>query len=89
MRDQLNLIGIGYGPVMHDAFQKDTINESQKYGTRVIQMLFQRRNAIAHQLDRDHASAEQTDISKKYVEDRVAEVVSIVEAIHKKAVEKG
>lgn len=89
MRDQLNLIGIGYGSVMHDAFRKDTVNESQKYGTRVIQMLFQRRNAIAHQLDRDHASAEQTDISKEYVEDRVSEVVSIVEAIHKKAVEKG
>lgn len=33
--------------------------------------------------------AEQTDISKEYVEDRVSEVVSIVEAIHKKAVEKG
>lgn len=89
MRDQLNMIGIGYGPVMHDAFRKDTVNESQKYGTRVIQMLFQRRNAIAHQLDRDHASAEQTDISKEYVEDRVSEVVSIVEAIHKRAVEKG
>lgn len=89
MRDQLNLIGIGYGNVMHDAFQKDTVNESQKYGTRVIQMLFQRRNAIAHQLDRDHASAEQTDITREYVENRVSEVESIVEAIHRKAVEKG
>ena len=89
MRKQLNLIGVGYGDVMHEAFQKDTINESQKHGDEVVQSLFRRRNAIAHQLDRDHASAEQTDISKAFVEERVLEVVAIVEAIHKKAVEKG
>jgi len=89
MRKQLNLIGVGYGDVMHDAFQKDTIKESQKYGDEVVQNLFKRRNAIAHQLDRDHASAKQTDISKDFVEDRVLEVVAIVEAIHKKVVEKG
>ena len=74
---------------MHEAFQKDTSNESQKYGDRVIQELFKRRNAIAHQLDRDHASAEQTDINKEFVEERVSEIVAIVEAIHKIAVEKG
>lgn len=55
----------------------------------MVQELFKRRNAIAHQLDRDHASAEQTDITKEFVEARVAEVVAIVEAIHKIAVEKG
>lgn len=79
-----------YGAIpMHEAFQKGTINDSQKYGDEVVQNLFKRRNAIAHQLDRDHASAVQTDISKVFVEDRVLEVVAIVEAIHKKAVEKG
>lgn len=89
MCKQLNLIGIGYGNAMHEAFSKCTINESQQYGNRVIQELFKRRNAIAHQLDRDHASAEQTDITKEFVEERVVEVVAIVEAIHKIAVEKG
>ena len=89
MRKQLNLIGVGYGNVMHEAFQKDTINESQKYGDGVVQDLFKRRNAIAHQLDRDHASAEQTDITKEFVEERASEVAAIVEAIHKIAVEKG
>lgn len=55
----------------------------------MVQDLFKRRNAIAHQLDRDHASAEQTDITKEFVEERASEVVAIVEAIHKIAVEKG
>ena len=75
--------------VMHEAFKKGTMNESQKYGDGVVQELFKRRNAIAHQLDRDHASAEQTDIKKEYVEERILEVAAIVEAIHKIAVEKG
>lgn len=89
MRQQLNLIGVKYGEVMHQAFRKDTINESQKFGDRVVQGLFKRRNAIAHQLDRDHASAEQTDITREFVEERASEVTAIVEAIHKIAVEKG
>lgn len=88
MRDQLNLIGVGYGNVMHEAFKKNTINESQRYGDEVIRKLFYRRNAIAHQLDRNHASAEQADISREYVENRVSEVVAIVEAIHKIVMEK-
>ena len=51
--------------------------------------MFKRRNAIAHQLDQEHASAEQTDIVKEFVEKRILEVVAIVEAIHKIAIEKG
>lgn len=62
------------------------LHEMSKY---CLYNLFKRRNAIAHQLDRDHASAEQTDITKEFVEERASEVVAIVEAIHKIAVEKG
>lgn len=89
MREQLNLMGLGFSEVMHEAFKKKTINESNKYGAIVIQTLFQRRNAITHQLDRDHFNAVQKDITKEYVEDRTLEVVKVVEAIHKKAIEKG
>lgn len=88
MRKQLNLIGIGFGDVMHEAFHKASINESQSYGDTVVKNLFARRNAIAHQLDRDHASAEQADITKEYVNQCIEEVVLIVNAIHKIASEK-
>ena len=50
--------------------------------------LFQRRNEIAHQNDRSHASAEQTDISKDFVEDYIEKIQSIVDAIQKIAEEK-
>ena len=89
MRNQLNLLGIKYVDVMHEAFSKNTSNDSKRHGDKVVGELFKRRNAIAHQLDRDHASAEQKDIDKEFVEARTTEVVAIVEAIHKIAVEKG
>lgn len=82
MRDQLNLIGIGFTEAMHVAFAKATENESHEYGKKVIANLFKRRNIIAHQNDRDHASAEQNDISKEFVEEARRNIESIVNAIH-------
>lgn len=89
MRDQLNLIGIGFVPVLVKAFPKPKDEESKKYGTQVVKDLFQRRNDIAHQNDRSHASAEQTDITKEYVEDYIEKIEKLVGAIQTIAVEKG
>ncbi len=89
MRDQLNLIGIGFVKVMVKAFPRDKEEDSNRFGTRVVKNLFQRRNAIAHQNDRSHASAEQTDITKGFVEDYIGKIESIVKAIQDIAVEKG
>lgn len=89
MRDQLNLIGIGFVPVLVKAFPKSKDEESKKYGTQVVKDLFQRRNDIAHQNDRSHASAEQTDITKEYVEDYIEKIEKLVGAIQTIAVEKG
>lgn len=88
MRDQLNLIGIGFVPVMAKAFPKANEEESKKYGSQVVEELFQRRNAIAHQNDRSHASADQTDISKEFVEDYIGKIEKIVNAIQDIAIEK-
>lgn len=82
MRDQLNLIGVGFVPVMKRAFPRSTDEESKKYGSTVVQELFQRRNAIAHQNDRSHSSAAQNDITKAFVEDYISKIESIVYAIH-------
>ncbi len=88
MRDQLNLIGIGFKAVMVKAFPANNDHESIKNGGKIIAELFQRRNEIAHQNDRSHASAVQTDISKDFVEDYILKVESIVNAIHQITEEK-
>lgn len=88
MREQLNLIGIGFTAAMVKAFPGDKEETSTKTGTRVVAELFRRRNAIAHQNDRSHASAEQNDITKEFVSDCISKIETIVNAIHEIAVEK-
>ena len=81
MRDQLNLIGIPFNRAMEIAFPSGNEQEAIRIGKETIAMLFQRRNEIAHQNDRSHASAEQTDITKEFVEDYISKIESIVNAI--------
>lgn len=88
MRDQLNLIGISFGEAMHRAFHKDTVNASDKYGYRLVKQLFDRRNKIAHQNDRDHSSAAQTNITKEFIEQYISDIEAIVNAINDIAKEK-
>lgn len=87
MRDQLNLIGIPFNKVMEKAFPRGNEQDSIRIGKETIAMLFQRRNEIAHQNDRSHASAEQTDITKDFVEDYISKIESIVNAIQEIAEE--
>lgn len=82
MRDQLNLIGIEFKKVMIKAFPRENEQKSISDGKRIIAELFQRRNEIAHQNDRCHASAEQKDITEDFVRDYISKVESIVKAIH-------
>ena len=88
MREQLNLIGIVFGEAMHKAFHKENVNISDKYGYKLVGQLFARRNKIAHQNDRDHSSAAQTDITKEYVEQYISDIQAIVNAIHDIAKDK-
>lgn len=82
MRDQLNLIGIPFEEVMQRAFPANNKQESISKGKDIIAMLFKRRNEIAHQNDRSHASAEQNDITKDYVDKYIFYVESLVMGIH-------
>ena len=81
MRDQLNLIGIGFVPAMVKAFPQDKEETSKKDGALIIQEFFRRRNEIAHQNDRSHSNAEQTDISEEFVIKYIGRIESIVKAI--------
>ena len=89
MKDQLNLIGIGFTPVMVKAFPRDKEETSRKEGAQIVADLFHRRNVIAHQNDRSHASAKQNDITKEFVADYILKIETIVNSIHELALEKG
>jgi len=89
MQDQLNLIGIGFTAVMVKAFPSKNEETSRKVGAQVVTDLFRRRNMIAHQNDRSHASAEQNDITKDFVSYYISKIEVIVNSIHDIAVAKG
>ena len=88
MREQLNLIGIGFKNVMARAFPQAKEEDSVALGRKAVAELFKRRNIIAHQNDRSHASAEQNDISKEFVVDYISKIESIVNAMQSIAEEK-
>ena len=77
MRDQLNLIGIDFVETMKNAFPGQNLD----YGKQVVKALFQRRNEIAHQNDRSHATGKQQEITKEFVEDYISKIEWIVNAI--------
>ena len=81
MHDQLNAIGIPYNDVMHAVFNERTVNDSAKKGKIFISELFNRRNAIAHQIDRSHDSAIQNEIEEEYVKYNIDIVKKIAHEI--------
>ena len=87
MQDQLNLIGIGFAKVMQKAFPAGKGEDAIKNGAQIVVDLFHRRNVIAHQNDRSHASAEQNDITKEFVSDYISKIEKIVNSIHEIAEE--
>ena len=81
MKDQLNLIGIDFSKTMKRAFSKES-DDPLKHGKQVVIDLFQRRNDIANQNDRSHASAKKQDITKEFVETYITNIELIVNAIY-------
>lgn len=65
IKKQLKLIGINFYDVINKAYLENAteyLNPKQ-----YISELFNRRNEIAHQSDRNHSDAKQNDISKDCV----------------------
>lgn len=83
LKDQLNMLGINLTEILTEIFPGE--EKPQKF----IMDLYDRRNRIAHQTDRDHADATQTDISEEYVKDCITKVEKIVLALHSRANDKG
>lgn len=82
MKDQLNLIGVGFSKVMSKAFPREDEETSIKDGSKIVGDLFKRRNEIAHQNDRSHAFGVQNDITKGFVTDYISKIEDIVNSIH-------
>lgn len=82
MKDQLNAIGIPYKEVMCQVFLECNEKNSIQKGNDFIKKLFQRRNAIAHQNDRSHDSAMQSDIDKEYVRYSIDVIKKIAQEIY-------
>ncbi len=89
MKDQLNLIGVSFSDAMSSAFPERNAEQSIKSGKAFVSQLFDRRNAIAHQVDRSHTSAEKNDITREYVEECIDGVCRIVDAVHSLAEKNG
>ena len=90
MKNQLNLLGLFFEPVMEKAFPKPSAPDSSyREGRKVVKELFERRNQIAHQTDRKHNDATQNTISKEYVEQCFADISAIANSIQAIAIEKG
>lgn len=81
LKDQLNTVGIPYVDVMSKAFPASDQGESKRKGDDIVKKLFDRRNKIVHQGDREHASALQESITGQYVSDAFNNVIAIVNAV--------
>ena len=88
IRDQLNLIGVSWSLVCQlcnpGKDEKDSITNVKN---KLIE-LYKRRNEIAHQNDRRHTDAEQQEIIRSYVEERMEFIDNFVNAIYDIAKQK-
>lgn len=82
MKDQLNSIGIPFKDVMHHVFTEKNEETSVKKARKFIENLFNRRNVIAHQNDRNHDSALQNDIDRNYVKENIETIKKIAQEIY-------
>lgn len=81
MKDQLNSIGIPFKDVMRHVFAEKNEKNSIKKAKEFIKNLFDRRNTIVHQNDRNHDSAIQNEIDRSYVEKNIETIKKIAHEI--------
>lgn len=83
IKAQINLLGFTTDFIAKQAFyQRGETEKPEDKMKRILNTLYNRRNIIAHQYDRDHHNAEINEISEEIVENLMNGVVKIVDAIH-------
>lgn len=85
IKEQLNLIDIDLRDIANEVFNEEN-NKQKRFDKlkEILNKLFYRRNAIAHQSDRLHEDGKKKEISKEEVENYIDYVEKIVISIHKK-----
>lgn len=89
VKDQCNLLGIDWMAVAKGAFyQRGATEKTRDKLKRRLNELFDRRNIIAHQTDREHADAQIKSITRESVENFIEDVEKIVTSINEEAHKK-
>ena len=84
VKEHLNLIGLDITEIANDAFfEKGGKEKPLDRMKTCLEGLYDRRNVIAHQLDRRHADARQDEISENLVHKFMSDLEKIVLAIFK------
>lgn len=79
IKKQISLLGLNIETIANTAFPIE--NSLNKMKT-ILNSLFERRNVIAHQFDRNHYDAQVNIISKEIVENFIYNIIKIVKSIH-------
>lgn len=79
VKSQLELLGFRMHQIVHNAFPEHSSTNKMK---DTLNLLFTRRNSIAHQFDRSHHDALSDTISEQLVENLINDIIKIVQSIH-------
>lgn len=83
IKEQMNLIGIDKKYIADEVFhQQGSTEDTMTQLKNSLDELYNRRNAIAHQSDRNHHDACRKDIEKEYVVKAIDTIEKIVSAIN-------
>lgn len=84
IKSQLSLIGINFSDIAKDVcFEESNMQKQLDKLKSLLNSLFYRRNAIAHQSDRLHEDGRKKEITKEDVEHYINDVEKIVVSIQK------
>ena len=88
-KEQMNLLGLNLKKIADGAFHELNVTERtiDKLRRRLNE-LYNRRNIIAHQFDRQHTDAVKKEISEGLVMDFINDVKKIIEAVNTQVLEK-
>ena len=90
VKDQMNLLGLNLQEVADAVFyERDSSIKTRDKLRTALEVLYFRRNMIAHQSGRRHSDAQREKITKDMVEKSIEDMEKIVGEIHKLAKQKG
>lgn len=90
VKDQMNLLGLNLQEVADAAFyERDSSVKTKDKLRKALEILYCRRNMIAHQSGRRHSDAQREEVTKDMVVKFIEDIEKIVREIHKLAEQKG